>query len=744
MQRIIKLPTLCLILAFNLFATIAIAEQNLNLLAIKTKLLAGGQLQILLKFSATPPMPTGFTIANPSKMIFDFAAVKSALTKSAANQHLSSGIATAINFVTTTDKTRMIIEVVKIAPYTTEIDNNNIIITLNTKATKTTSFISKDPKFQLKNATTALSNNNQELPATTPATNYDIQSIDFHRGEDGAGKFVIELATEAAPIDFYEADNAMIVEYQDATIPKKLLRKFDVRDFGTPIQNILVTHQDNKVQFKIQAFGNYDKVAYQLNKQYIIEAKPISSQEKALIKAQKFKFTGEKISLNFQDIEVRAVLQLLADFTGLNIIASDSVTGNITLRLDNIPWDQALDFILKTKGLGKRESGNIIMIAPNTELAEKEQQEAETLKQAEVLTPLQAEFIQINYAKAADLEKMLNSKDNSILSERGTISIDERTNTLLITDTADKLANIRKIVEKLDIPIKQVLIEAQVVQTNDDFTDAFGINFGGASKVTLGKYRVGLGGDLNAARRIANTGVIGTNYQSETGSSTSSSSTTDATGTSTTTTASAATVVNNNLPFFNLEQGDAKGKLGLAIGKLPGGTLLDLELRASELEAKGKVLARPKLMTLDQQTATIETGTEIPYTTTAQEGSSPSVTFKKAVLKLEVKPQITPNNKILMELTINQDKPGNPYNGQTGINTTNIKTNILVDNGETVVLGGVFTVDHTRTINRIPFFSSLPIIGWLFSDRLEKNTRKEILIFVTPKIIKQAAINQPY
>jgi type IV pilus assembly protein PilQ len=296
----------------------------------------------------------------------------------------------------------------------------------------------------------------------------------------------------------------------------------------------------------------------------------------------------------------------------------------------------------------------------------------------------------------------------------------------------------------LDVPIRQVLIEAQVVQTSDNFIDAFGINLGGASKATAGKYRVGIGGDINAANRIANSGKINGSYQGDTGtSSTTATATTGSTSTTTTTTApTAGATPNDNVKFFDFQQPDAQGKLGLSIGKLPGGTLLDLELRASELEDKSKVLARPKLMTLDQQTASIETGTEIPYSTTAQAGASPSVTFKKAVLKLEVKPQITPNNKVLMELTISQDKPGSNYTGGVGIDTTNLKTNILVDNGETVVLGGVFTVDHNKKVNKIPFFGDIPFLGRLFRDNYEKNQRREILIFVTPKIVKQMAMNQ--
>ena len=762
MKQSIKKIFSALILAVTISASVALANNVVYLQDVRTKQIPGNQVQIALSFSAMPALPTAFSMDDPSQMIFDFANTANSLAKAAGKLKLAAGMIKEINFVESEDKVRMIARVVKVVPFQTEREGNNIIITFsgdqegfgtNQQATAVQDLIgindqgstgNKQATAESCSITTtngcldSACDDEPVTPSIEAANTYDIKAIDFRRGEEGEGRLIIDLATESAPIDFSENDNEMTLEYKGATIADKLLRRFDVSDFGTPIKRVVVLRENNTVRFKIQAVGDYDKVAYQVDNKYVVEVKPMTAQAKDAAKMQKFKFTGERISLNFQDIEVRAVLQLLADFTGLNIIASDSVAGNVTLRLDNVPWDQALDFILKSKGLGKRTSGNIILIAPNEEIATREQVELESIKQAETLAQLESKYIQINYAKASNIEKMLHTDGNSVLSERGVVSVDARTNLLLVKDTKDNINEIEKLVEKLDVPIRQVLIEAQVVQTTDNFLDVFGVNFSGPAVSQVGKYNVGISGDVNAAHRIAKADANNNNsYQADTGSTGSTTVATSGTNANTQTTSStAANFVNDNVPYFNMQQGDAVGKLGLAIAKLPGGTLLDLELRASELEDKSKVLARPKLMTLDQQTASIETGTEIPYGTTAQQGSTPTITFKKAVLRLEVTPQITPNNKVLLALAISQDKPGASYNGNTGIDTTSLKTNILIDNGETVVLGGIFQVNHSKKINRIPFFSDIPFIGRFFRDLYDSNNRQEILLFVTPKVIQ--------
>ncbi len=456
---------------------------------------------------------------------------------------------------------------------------------------------------------------------------------------------------------------------------------------------------------RIAATGDYEKIAYQLDKQYIVQVRPTTASGLQEMIAQKFKFTGERISLNFQDIPIRAVLQLIADFANLNMVVSDSVQGNVTLRLDNIPWDEALAFILQSKGLAQKTSGAVILVGLSEEMNAREQAVLEAQQQIQSLSPLVSEFIQVNYAKAADMVTMIKATGNSLLSSRGQISVDTRTNTLLVKDTAENILSIRDLIEHLDVPVRQVMIEAQIVQTTDSLTDAFGLQMTGAATANLGKYTLGIGPNMTLAQQFAQ------NPTSKTATS-------------------------DNL-FFDFSDAAARGILGLSLAKLPGGILLDLELQASELENKTKTIARPKLVTQDQQTASIETGQEIPYTTTAQAGSTPTTTFKKAVLKLEVTPQITPNNKISMNLTLNNDAPTTTtFDGQVGINTTSMTTNILVDDGETVVLGGIFKTNTGATEQWIPYLSKIPILGGLFRAENKTFSRDEILIFITPRVLK--------
>lgn len=662
------------------FSGVIYGDSPVCLVGVETRSVPGNKAQILLEFNGQPPAPTGFSMENPSKMIFDFPDVQNNLSKQISSQKLVLGVITGINFIQSASKARMIVNVLNIVPYSVDYDRNKMIITLDNDFTAPNNSAINDE--------------------------FTISSIDFHRGEQGEGRLIIDFSKETVPIDFTEEDdNQMRIEFRGATIPEKLLRRFDVTDFGTNIQKVNVERVDNNVVVNVIATGEYEKVAYQLDRQYIVQVRPMTAGSLDQLSSQKFKFTGERISLNFQDIKIRSVLQLIADFTNLNLVISDSVQGNVTLRLENIPWDEALAFILQSKGLTQRASGNIILIGPSEEMNAREQLALASQQQVQALAPLNSEFIQINYAKAADMVTMIKDKSNNLLSERGQISVDTRTNTLLVKDTAENIINIKQLIERLDIPVRQVMIEAQIVQTTSSYTDAFGVQMGGAATSQLGKYTLGVAPTMQTARQFADS------------------------PTSKNTTA-------NNL-FFDFSDSAAKGILGLALAKLPGGTLIDLELQASELESKTKTLARPKLVTQDGQTASIETGQEIPYTTTAQAGSTPTTTFKTAVLKLEVTPQITPNNKISMDLTVNDDAPTTTtFDGQVGINTTSMTTKILVDDGETIVLGGIFKMNTGNTVQTIPFLSKIPILGGIFRSSNTTMSRDEILIFVTPRVIK--------
>lgn len=658
-----------LIFAGSIFA-------DVSLLSIESRSMPSNRVQFLLDFSGKPPTPTGFSMDNPAIMIFDFDNVQNGISKQLSAQKLVAGVATGLNIVQSVDKTRLLINVQNIVPYSIEYDNNRLVITLD-----------------------------NDLVPMEVDNNYTISALDFRRGESGVGKLIIELSSEGVPVDFSEDVGEMKLIFRGATIPEKLLRRFDVTDFGTNIEKINVTRENSNVVMKLKTTGDYEKIAYQLEKQYIIQVRPTTAGALQELIAQKFKFTGERISLNFQDIPIRAVLQLIADFANLNVVVSDTVQGNVTLRLDNIPWDEALAFILQSKGLAQKASGSVILIKPSEEMNALEQSQLEQQQQIQALAPLTSEYIQINYAKAADMVTMIKASGNNLLSARGQISVDTRTNTLLVKDTAENILNIRDLIEHLDVPVRQVMIEAQIIQTTDSLTDAFGLQMTGAATASLGKYVLGIGPNMDLAQQFA---------QDPTSKTASSS----------------------NL-FFDFSDAAAQGFLGLSLARLPGGILLDLELQASELEQKTKTIARPKLVTQDQQTASIETGQEIPYTTTAQEGSTPTTTFKKAVLKLEVTPQITPNNKISMNLTLNNDAPTTTtFDGQVGINTTSMTTNILVDDGETVVLGGIFKTNAGSTEQWIPYLSEIPIIGGLFRSQDKTFSRDEILIFITPRVLK--------
>jgi type IV pilus assembly protein PilQ len=441
--------------------------------------------------------------------------------------------------------------------------------------------------------------------------------------------------------------------------------------------------------------GEYEYLAYQTDNQFTIEVRALTKEEAEAKKKDELGFSGERLSLNFQDIEVRSVLQLIADFTGINIVVSDTVGGSLTLRLKNVPWDQALDIILKTKGLGMRQTGNVMLIAPSEEIAAREKLELEAQKQIEELEPLYSEFVQVNYAKATDIAGLLKSADTTLLSDRGRVAIDERTNTLLVQDTANKLVEIRKLVAKLDIPVRQVLIESRVVIANNDFSRDLGVKFG-FSKFTEydDDHFVGIGGTQLSNPTSLDQGLI------------------------------------VDLPVIG-----SSSTLALAVGKI-GSHLLQLELSAMESEGQGEVISSPRVLTSNQKAAFIESGVEIPYQQATSSGAT-SVSFKKAVLSLNVTPQITPDDRIIMDLVVNKDSVGDIFLGVPSIDTNEVSTQVLVDNGETLVLGGIYEQTKAHEVDRTPFFGELPLVDWLFKTTIDVDEKSELLIFVTPKIVKE-------
>ena len=674
----------------------AAEPQPLNALkAINFAGLPGDQVQITFEMSNSAENPASFTIDNPARIAFDLPATKSELAK--RSQAIGIGPAKSVTAVEVKGRTRVVLNLFEMTPYETRTEGNNIVVVLG--GTQGATSMASTSAFTANTA-----------PATTSSSNSNaaqgITNIDFRRGDQGEGRVIITLSDPAVPVDMRQEAGKVVVDLKGAQLPAELQRRLDVTDFATPVKLIDTEMTSRGTHMVITAIGDYEHLAYQADDQFTVEIRETTKEEQEERKKQEFGYTGERLSLNFQDIEVRSVLQLLADFTGTNIVVSDTVSGSLTLRMQNVPWDQALDIVLKTKGLAKRENGNVMLIAPSEEIAAREKLELESQKQIEELAPLYSDFIQVNYAKAADIASLLKSEDSSLLSERGKATIDDRTNTLLVQDTAEKLAEVRKLVALLDIPVRQVLIESRIVIANNDFSRDLGVKFGLSGNSSKGRDFIVGGGTRPGDTDFGTT----PGFEVPGGSG-------------------------NNGLLVDLPVANPSGALGIALGKV-GSSLLQLELSAMQLEDRGEIVSSPRVITSNQQQATIQQGVEIPYQEASSSGAT-SVSFKEAVLQLQVTPQITPDDRIIMDLQVNKDSVGEIFGGVPSIDTRNVNTRVLVENGETLVLGGIYEQETGNQSERIPFFGSLPGVGWLFKTEAKTDQKQELLIFVTPKIIKQ-------
>jgi len=648
--------------------------------------LPGNKAQIVLTLSNTATSPLSFTIDNPARIALDFPATKNELAQ--RTQSIGIGMADSMTAIEAQGRTRVVFNLVEMVPYEAHTEGNKVVLTIQGGG---------------KEESTA----NAAVTTAKGGTRPQIENVDFRRGEHGEGRVIVSLSDPSIPVDIQQESGNVVVDFYRATLPGNLARRLDVLDFATPVKTIDTFTKGDNVHMVITPMGEYDYLAYQSNDEFTIEVKAITKEEAEERKKDEFGFKGERLSLNFQDIEVRSVLQLIADFTGINIVVSDTVKGSLTLRLKNVPWDQALDLILKTKGLAMRQTGNVMLIAPSEEIAAREKLELESQKQIKQLEPLYSEFIQVNYAKAADIAKLLKSSDTSLLSDRGTATIDARTNTVLVQDTAAKLADIRKLVAKLDIPVRQVLIESRIVIANNNFARDLGVKFGYSKTVDYNDDHVLVIGGKQPGDLITSPT---TPFEVPAGSG--------------------ITGLITDLGVTN-----PTGSIGLAVGKL-GSHLLQLELNAMEAEGQGEVVSSPRVLTSNQKEAYIEAGTEIPYQEASSSGAT-SVSFKKAVLSLTVTPQITPDDRIIMDLNVNKDSVGRVYNGVPSIDTKEVGTQVLVDNGETLVLGGIYERDRLDEEDRVPFFGELPMVDWLFKTTRKKDEKSELLIFITPKIVKE-------
>lgn len=658
--------------------------------------LAGGKSQITLTFSSNIAEPDSFATDDPARIVLDFSGVKNQLEQK--TQQINSAETRSIATVEAGDRTRMVINLLRKVPYQIQTEGNIVRVILN--------------ETQTAGTTPAL----REQPATSsqPIRGNQIADVDFRRGEQGEARLIVNMTQSGAAIDVRQERGNVVVEIPGASLPDNLLRRLDVLDFATPVSTIDAERSSRGAVFTLSTTGQYEHLAYQSDNQVVVEVKPIEVSQAERDREQ-IGYQGEKLSLNFQNIEVRAVLQLLADFNEMNLVTSDTVTGNLTLRLKNVPWDQALDIILKTKGLDKRVNGNVMLVAPAREIAEREKQELESRRQLVELEPLYSEIIEVNFAKASDIADILQSAQGDslgaakgFLSERGSVVIDARTNSLLLRDTATQLVEISRLVERLDIPVRQVLIESRIVIANNDFSKELGVRFGASGRSgTLGAGTSGsLGGlnvppgDTSSVGVINSTGVRGQD-------------------------------LNVNLPVAN-----PAGTVALALAKLPLGMILELELSAMQEEGRGEVVSSPRVITSNQRRASIVQGTEIPYQEASSSGAT-AVSFKEANLELDVTPQITPDDRIVMDLAVKKDEVGQIFLGVPSINTQRVETQVLVDNGETVVLGGIYEQIKADQSSRVPFFGDLPYVGILFRTDLRVDQQSELLIFVTPKIVKE-------
>lgn len=678
-----KLNVYVSVVAFGLLSSLANA---VTLEDVTFSSLPGERLEVTLQFDGQPPEPTGYTIERPARIAVDLSDTTSGLDSRSIP--LGSGNAQSMTVVETKDRTRLIFNLVELVPYDTTRNNNSLVMTIGGGGAATASMSSE--------ASAA------SVSATTGAN--ALAGVDFRRGKDGEGRVVVDLGSTSAPVDLSELGGKIRLTMPDLAVPENLRRRLDVTDFATPVNRIDTYVEDGNAIVEIRPEGNYDYIAYQSGSEFTVSVEKLTEQEAEARREEKFPYTGEKLSLNFQDIEVRSVLQLIADFTGLNLVASDTVGGSITLRLQNVPWDQALDLILKTKGLDKRQIGNVLLVAPADEIAAREKLELETTKQIAELAPVRLDIIQVNYAKAGDIVGLIK-EDEELISDRGFVSSDVRTNTISVRETAEKLEEIRRLVSTWDVPVRQVSIEARIVRAQTNVAEDLGIRWGGAAYDVSGDNVFAIGGSQGAVEEARQAAGGGSN----------------------TITFPGALAVDLGVT--------GEGASSFAIGWGSDDFLVDLELSALESDGQAEVVSQPRVVTADRQTASIKSGEEIPYQEASSSGAT-SVSFKEAVLSLEVTPQITPDDKIIMDLVVNQDSRGEVTAGIPSINTNAVTTQVLVGNGETVVLGGIFQSEVATQTTKTPFLGDIPYLGRLFKRTERIDERSELLIFITPKIIK--------
>ena len=719
---------------------------GVTITAISSSQQAGADVVRIELSEALTALPTGFAVQAPPRIALDLPGVGNALGKSVVD--INQGNLRSVAVAQAGERTRLVLNLRQAANYRTELQGKVLVVVLDNAGAVAAAPAPNDAVHF------AAPQNQDRLP---------LRDIDFRRGGDGAGRVVVALASTQVGVDIRQQGQSLVVEFLRSSLPETLRRRLDVADFGTPVQSVTTFQSGDRVRMVVEPRGNWEHSAYQSDNQFVLEVRPVKADPNKLTQGPGF--TGEKLSLNFQNIEVRALLQVIADFTNFNVVTSDTVTGNVTLRLKDVPWDQALDIIMQSKGLGVRKNGNVLWIAPKDELAAKEQLELESKKKIAELEPVRTQSFQLNYARADEVAKGLSGQNSAsrstdtgsgaggssstasgssgagsssgggsqaqrILSPRGSVIFETRTNQLFVTDIPSKLEEIQVLIGKIDIPVRQVLIEARIVEADDKFGRTLGVKLGGSDlrgiqggipgySVSGGNYVTVGGNSVGVANQTLQTGLTGT-------------------------AATAAAYANSNfvnLPGSTINSvfgGQSLPSFALSLFSPAANRFLNLELSALEADGKGKIISSPRVITADQNKAIIEQGTELPYQVATSSGAT-SIQFRKANLKLEVKPQITPEGSVIMVLDINKDSVGQSTPQGFAIDTKHVQTEVLVENGGTVVIGGIFTQTDSSDVNKVPFLGDVPVVGALFRNTTKVSTKTELLIFITPKIVTERA-----
>jgi len=666
-------------------------------------------------------LPAGFVVQAPPRIAIDLPGVSNGLARNVVD--INQGNVRSVNVAQAGERTRLVLNLRQATTYRAQLQGKALLLVLEPSMATAPAAAPTTATASAKAGTTTAGEpvHFAENKNVNPLA---LKDIDFRRGQDGAGRVVVELPNNQVGVDIKQQGQSLVVEFVRATLPERLRRRFDVADFGTPVQNVSASQSGDRVKLVVEPRGDWEHSAYQSDNQFVLEVRPRKADPNKLTQGPGY--AGEKLSLNFQNIEVRALLQVIADFTNFNVVTSDTVTGNVTLRLKDVPWDQALDIIMQAKGLGVRKSGNVLWIAPKDEINAKEKIDLEAKAQVAALEPLRTQAFQLNYTKAEEIAKGLTGNNGTgggggganasrILSPRGSVIFETRTNQLFVNDIPTKLEEIQQMITKIDIPVRQVLIEARIVEADDSFGRTLGVRLGASNKTAVaesGKLNIGLSGNYS--------GVVAESGQTLSGS--------------------AASVANSyfvNLPGTSLN-GYSPASMGVSLFTSSVNHALNLEINALEADGKGKIVSSPRVITADQVKALIEQGTELPYQTATSSGAT-AISFRKANLKLEVTPQITPEGSIILDVDVNKDSVGQVTSAGYAIDTKHVQTQVLVENGGTVVIGGIFQQQENQTEQKVPLLGDIPVIGFLFKNNIRNSKRSELLIFLTPKVVSEKA-----